>query len=298
MYSPFADGVTRIKPGSDNFAYVMAAKHYGAKKPLTFVPDESVQSLIVWKDGDDYTAPYTKTVLPAYTYFDDMGIVISRGSQRIPFSISMKAGHNAENHNHMDVGSYVVVLGDDYISGDIGAPSYIAGAFSDHNPARSSWGHPVPRINNTLQSKGKEHKGIITKTRFQKNKDMVTMDIKAAYEIPELKILNRTMINDRNGNGTITVSDEFKTSSPVIFGTAVMVNVDYKVVDEKTIVITSENQKVKAEVSSNGAAFKITDEVVPVKHLRSGKKSYRIGIDFVEPLTSGSITVRYTPIEE
>ncbi|MGQ1784652.1 MULTISPECIES: hypothetical protein [unclassified Saccharicrinis] len=297
MYSPFSDGVTRVKADNDNFAYVMAAKHYGAKKPVKFYPDESVQNLIIWKDGEDYTAPYTKATLPDYTYFDDMGIVISRGQQEVPFSISMKAGHNAENHNHMDVGSYVLVLGEDYISGDIGAPSYIAGAFSDNNPARSSWGHPVPRINNTLQSKGIEFNGKITQVSFEDNKDKITLDLKAAYEIPVLETLIRTMVNDKTGKGTITVTDEFSASAPVTFGTAIMVNVAYEVVNNNTVVMTSEHQKVKVEVSSVGGAVKIKDEVVPVKHLRSGKTSYRIGIDFDNKLSAGSITVKYLPVK-
>ncbi|MRT93788.1 hypothetical protein [Ancylomarina sp. 16SWW S1-10-2] len=299
MYAPFADGVTRVKSGNDNFAYIMASKHYGAQKQVQFVPDEGVQTLVIWNDGQDYTySTQTSSKLPEYTYFDDFGILISRGQQQVPFSIAIKAGHNAENHNHSDVGTYVLVLGEDYISGDIGAPSYTAGAFSKNNPARSSWGHPVPRINKSLQSNGIEFKGKILQTSFNKEADNLVMDIKPAYEISGLEKLERSVVNDKTGKGCITITDNFEASESVSFGTAIMVNVDYKIVGDNTIIINSENQKVKVEISSVGGKVIIKDEVVPIKHLRSGKTSYRIGVDFEKPLQKGSISVKYIPVTE
>ena len=59
------------------------------------------------------------------------------------------------------------------MTGDIGAPSYTAGAFSEDNPARSSWGHPLPRIDGKLQSNGRKFEGKITETTFTKESDKV-----------------------------------------------------------------------------------------------------------------------------
>lgn len=297
IYSPFSDSSTSISDESDNFAALMSAKHYGAKKPTRFVTDEAVGTIIGWRDAALYTSEeQEEKALPGVTYFDDYGIVISRGKQECPFSITIKAGHNAENHNHSDVGSYVVVLDKDIMAGDIGAPSYIAGAFSPKNPARSSWGHPVPLVNGTLQSNGAKFKGEVLRTDFKSESDMVVMNLKNAYEVPLLKTLNRTMKNDKVSEGTITVTDEFTASEPIEFGTAVMVNVDYEI-SGNMILLTSENRKVKVEVSAQGGEVRIKDEVVPVKHLRSGKTSYRIGIDFLKPLSQGGITVRYIPMD-
>ncbi|WP_372772953.1 hypothetical protein [Mangrovibacterium sp.] len=303
MYAPFSDGVTTLDPESDNFAYIMAAKHYGAKKPTRFIPDESVQTLIAWKDKQDYTSSGdTPVELPGHTYFDDFGIMISRGQQELPFSIAIKAGHNGENHNHMDVGSYVLVLGEDYVAGDIGAPSYTAGAFSNDNPARSSWGHPLPRINNTLQSSGKEFAGEIVHAEFADNANKVVMDIRSAYEIPSLNKLQRTMTNDKRGPGTITVTDEFSATEPLSFGTAISTFSKYELVDERTLILTAvKNQgKVKVEVFGEVAGedvpVKIVPEPIPVKSLRSGKDAVRIGVEFIEEAQSGSISIKYQPI--
>ncbi|RED94657.1 hypothetical protein [Marinoscillum furvescens] len=299
LYSPFSDGVTRVKSGSDNFAYLMATKYYGAQKQDAFRPNESVQSIVLGAAYKNYVGDTPEPVnLPSVTYFDDYGVVISRGQQAVPFSISIKAGHNDENHNHMDVGSYIIAYGDEILAGDIGAPSYRAGAFSDNNPARSSWGHPVPRINNTLQSKGRKFAGKVLETDFSSAYDQLVMDILPAYEVPELKTLTRSMKNDKTGAGTVTVTDAFTANEPVKFGTAIMTLSDYEIVDAQTLILTENGQQVKAVVTATGGRVTLNDEQVPVEHLREGGPAFRIGVDFVEPLAEGSITVTYTPLTE
>ncbi len=295
FYAPFSDGVTSVAEGNDNFAYLMSAKHYDARKPSYFKPDESVFTIIGWRDAPRYTSRSSKTELPSVTYFDDCGIVISRGIAKKKFSVAMKAGHNGENHNHNDVGSYFIMLEDDIVAGDIGAPSYTAGAFSPSNPARSSWGHPVPRIDGKLQSTGAKFHGEVTETKFEETQDFAQLDLIGAYEIPGLKKLERTLVNDKTEEGEISVTDEFVSSKKITFGTSVMINVDYKIKGNDIILYTGDH-KVKVSVSATGGKIKLTDEVVPVKSLRSGRKSYRIGVDFVDPLKKGSITVTYKPM--
>lgn len=303
--APFADGSSRVE-NHGGFAYVMAAEHFAARKPdgededAGLLTDEAAYQLIAWAHAETFKpgAPVDSTPgeLPDSTYFDDAGMVISRGKQPVPFSIAIKAGHNDENHNHSDVGTYSLVLGRDFVAGDIGAPSYTAGAFAEDNKARSSWGHPVPRIDNTLQSNGRRFSGTITDTDFSATRDRVVMELQDAYEVSALKTLIRTMDNHKSGTGTITLEDQFASTKPVSFGTAIMTLGTYEILDDKTIILSSEHHKVKADVSSEGGAIRIVDERVPVEHLREGGPAHRIGIEFTEPVSEGAITVRYTPI--
>ncbi|KAA5825195.1 hypothetical protein FPF71_08365 [Algibacter amylolyticus] len=297
-YAPFADGNIVAANQKGNFPYALSAYYYNALKPDHFKFEEATEQLTAWNHEEIFSNPDTSNnkVLPDVTYFDTSGMVISRGKQQVPFSIAIKAGHNAENHNHSDVGTYTVLFGKDYITGDIGAPSYTAGAFSKTNKARSSWGHPVPRINNTLQSNGKQFIGEVLKTNFKKNRDEVVMDLKPAYEIPALKVLKRTMVNDKNGAGTMRITDDFEASENVTFGTAIMTFSKYEILDSNTLILTNKNQKLKVDVISEGGSIKITPEPVPVKALRNGKDAIRIGVDFLNPVKKGSITVVYTPI--
>lgn len=301
--APFADGVSKVS-NDGGFAYNMSARKFGFSMPIDSKKTKShdsfsaVYQLIEWgyENSTNKTDNTESLELPDYTYFDDVGMVISRGKQKVPMSIAIKAGHNKENHNHSDVGTYTIVLNDEIMTGDIGAPSYIAGSFSKDNPARSSWGHPVPRINNKLQSNGREFLGTITDTKFTKNLDKVVIDIKEAYEVSSLTKLIRIMENDKSGTGTIIIKDEFSSSKPVVFGTVIMTLSEYEIIDNKTIIFTIENQKLKVEISSNDGGLIIKDELVPVKSLREGGPAYRIGIDFIKPLHEGVIILKHTPV--
>lgn len=297
MYTPFSDGVTSVSKGGDNYGYLASAKHYGTPKPDYFLPDEAVFTIIGWRDVPGYTVAATeKPELPAVTYFDDMGIVISRGDQSTPLSISIKAGHNAENHNHGDVGSYAIFLGNDIMSGDIGAPGYVAGAFDADHPVRGSWGHPVPYINSTIQPVGIERKGVVTKTDFTDGRDYVEIDLKAAYDEPALQTLTRTMTNDKSANGQITITDSFTSSEPITYASVITVCYDYKI-EGNTLYIDSGDHKMKAEITANGGAFEIKDEpIAKAQNLRIRKDAYRISINYKEPIASGDVKVVYTPL--
>ncbi|WP_209435194.1 heparinase II/III family protein [Maribacter forsetii] len=296
--SPFSDGVSSISSKGSNFANVLSAKHYDAVQPTEIRMEEAAEQLIAWQNPEMFQVAEKSGVsdLPDHTYFNDFGMVISRGKQEVPFSIAVKAGHNAENHNHSDVGTYSLVLNDEIIAGDIGAPSYRAGSFSPDNKARSSWGHPVPMINNTLQSNGIEYKGIITNADFNKQKDEVVMNILPAYELPMLQMLTRTVINDKSGKGTITIEDHFVATEPVSFASSIMTLNAYEIIDNHTVILKTEHQKVKAEIKTNGIKFSIKDVKVPVEHLREGGPAYKIGVEFTEPSVEGVLTIKFTPI--
>jgi hypothetical protein len=299
VYPCFADGGASVGQGSDNFAYLLSAKNYGARKPSYSRPEGMTMQIMEWADPVSYVAEKKEPlVLPPYSYYEDYGIVISRGQQAVPFSIAIKAGHNGENHNHSDVGSYVLVLGDDHnLSGDLGAPPYQAGSFSPNNKVRCSWGHPLPFVDETMQSNGKEFCGKVLETEFTENSDNVVIDIRAAYEVDKLDSLVRTMQNDKSGKGTISVTDTFAASKSIKFGTAILTYADYEIVDSSTILLMNKGKKIKVNVSTQGGSFKFTEDAMPEKYLRYADKATRIGIDFKDKRKSGSITVVYTPVD-
>ena len=296
--APFADGVSSISSKGSNFAYVLSTSYYGAMMPTEIRMEEAAEQLIAWQKPKMFEVSNNIMIseMSGHTYFNDFGMVISRGKQDTPFSIAIKAGHNAENHNHSDVGTYEIFLDTDMITGDIGAPSYRAGAFSPDNKARSSWGHPVPMINNQLQSNGIEFKGIITETELTEIRDKVVMNILPAYELPMLQTLTRTITNDKSGMGTITIEDQFKATEHVSFGSSIMTLNTYKIIDDTTVILESENHQVKAEIQSEGFTVSIKDVIVPVAHLREGAPAYRIGIEAGKKVKEGKLTITYTPL--
>ena len=162
------------------------------------------------------------------SFFEISGILISRpfeGSSCM-MAAAFKGGHNAENHNQNDVGSYAVVLGSKQIMGDAGGPlTYTDKTFSDLRytlyKSLGSYGHPVPVINGIEQAEGRNAQAIIKETLFTREEDRMTIDMTSAYPDSSLKKLERTFILNRNGFGTVHVADEFVFSIPGVFETAV-----------------------------------------------------------------------------
>ena len=83
---------------------------------------------------------------------------ISHGASGGGFAV--KGGHNAEPHNHNDVGSFIYALGDQPLITDLGAGEYTAQYFKDETRydyiCCSSLGHNVPVINGCGQQAGRE----------------------------------------------------------------------------------------------------------------------------------------------
>ncbi|MBR5967625.1 MAG: heparinase II/III family protein [Lachnospiraceae bacterium] len=95
---------------------------------------------------------YRMYVLPAAQW------AICRGTSGGGFAI--KGGHNAEPHNHNDVGNFIYALGDEPLLTDLGAGEYTAQYFKDETRydyiCCSSLGHNVPVINGRGQQAGRE----------------------------------------------------------------------------------------------------------------------------------------------
>jgi len=82
------------------------------------------------------------------------------------------------------------------------------------------------------------------------------------------------------------------------FGTAITTFSNYKILNNNVVIITTvdNHYKIKAEISSIGGKIKIKDEEIPVR-MSKGQKPVRISIDFIKPVKSGLISIKYTPIK-
>ncbi|HET6704388.1 heparinase II/III family protein [Amycolatopsis sp.] len=76
-------------------------------------------------------------------------VLVARETAGTPrgLTVAVKAGHNGERHNHLDVGSYWVAVDGVPVVADVGQPTYTAASFGPDRyrawPLRSEW-HNVP----------------------------------------------------------------------------------------------------------------------------------------------------------
>lgn len=112
----------------------------------------------------------------------------------------VKGGHNAEMHNHNDVGSYTITLGGKSPILDPGGEIYTSRTFSGkryESNALNSFGHGVPRIAGKLQKTGAAAKGIMQRNLFTDVEDVIYFDLTSTYDVPTLKQASRVFTFDR-----------------------------------------------------------------------------------------------------
>ena len=105
------------------------------------------------------------------TWCENAGILVARPAEgaQCRLGVALKGGHNAEHHNHNDVGSYVVVIGSREVLLDPGSEVYTARTFSARryeSNLLNSFGHPVPVVAGQLQRTGKEARAEVLATEF------------------------------------------------------------------------------------------------------------------------------------
>jgi hypothetical protein len=121
------------------------------------------------------------------------------------YGFAAKAGHNAELHNHNDVGSFIFAKDGEQLLCDLGSGLYTRQYFG---PERytilecSSLGHSVPILNGVAQGAGAK----FTSTDAKFENGVLSMEMAKAYPLAEIESLKRSFTVKEDG---IVLRDEF-----------------------------------------------------------------------------------------
>lgn len=235
--------------------------------------------------------------LPDRAFFDQAGVLICRPERAIEHSmgVAFKGGNNAEHHNHNDVGSYSLIIGNETLAGDPGGPFHYAGAmWTDKRytfKTLSSYGHPVAVVDQALQEAGKEYRAEIIKTDFTPLCDEYVLDLTKAYNCPNLTSYIRKFVYDRKGNGSLMIEDSFELKKPGSFESAITTLVNWIESGDNQIKLLGKHHaaNVKIEVSSPKGYT-----LIPEKLQENGPEISRIGIRLNEKTEKGYIRAFFT----
>lgn len=148
---------------------------------------------------------------PEDTWLPDLQVrVVRRGA----WTLACKGGHNGENHNHNDVGSFILLQGGEPAVADAGNLVYTAKTFSAERytlwNVRGDW-HNLPVVGGAAQREGREHaaREVIC------TPDGLSLDLAAAYG-PEAGILRLTRQFTLGPDGLrLTDDGELRTAQAV-----------------------------------------------------------------------------------
>ena len=242
------------------------------------------------------------------SWFDKAGILISRpgANSSSQLAVALKGGHNNEHHNHNDVGSFVVVLGDKPLLLDPGGEIYTARTFSSRryeSNVLNSFGHPVPVVAGKLQQTGSKARARIVSQNFTDSTDTLVLDISSAYNVPELKKLERKFVYSRIGKGSLCVTDEVTFTRPCNFGTALITFDSFAVRDpaeeqssSRSLIVHDSQKALQVNIKITGSDFKIEPDTIN-EDVSARKKPTRLGINLTEPVTHAYVCLTITPGE-
>ncbi|HSW44732.1 MAG TPA: heparinase II/III family protein [Phycisphaerae bacterium] len=300
----FADCAVNAQPGSHLLDYIARrwelALPPGHDRPTSWAkaPLYSVMTYLFPNRVSGKPAPRV-AALPERTWFDKGGVLIGRPGKHedCRIAVAMKGGHNAEEHNHNDVGSYLAVVNGKAVLVDAGAEVYTRRTFSEHrydSKVINSFGHPVPIVAGKLQKPGREARGDVLRTNFTDAEDLLVLDVRSAYDVPELEKLQRTFVYARAGGGSLTIKDEVVFKSPQTFGTALITFGQWKQTGPGRLRVQDGEEAVDVAITAQGGEISIKAEEIH-ENLIAKRTPTRIGINLARPIEKGSITVVVTP---
>lgn len=307
IYPAFADCSVRARPSRQVVHFV--SRRYGlgagaAGDALLVSPGGGLLAAMMYSFPNSATkAPpgEKKQAGPGLRdWFDKAGVLIARPKpgSACRMAAALKGGHNAEHHNHNDVGSYVLVVGKRPVLLDPGGEVYTARTFSRRryeSKVLNSFGHPVPRVAGKLQSSGRRAAAKVLRTEFTDARDTLVLDIKPAYAVKELRRLQRTFVYSRQGAGSLTVTDEVEFASPQAFETALITLGQWKKLAPRSLAITDADEAVRVDIEATGDVEIAAEEIHEDTHTKTPPT--RIAIRFTQPVAKATITMKITPIK-
>jgi hypothetical protein len=236
---------------------------------------------------------------PLRNWFAEAGILICRPSDGDGLAAALKGGHNAEQHNHNDVGSFVVELGGQTPLVDPGAEVYTARTFSSRryeSKLLNSYGHPVPRIGDTLQSPGRACEAKVLKSEFTDEADTLVLDLASAYKVPGLKKLERSFVFARTGQGSLTLTDEVELESEQPFETALVTFSKWSRAGDDRLLVGEGRSRVEVRIDAGGEPFSVKAE--EIKEDRNGDPPVRLAVALERPVKQAAIRLSIRPAAE
>lgn len=116
-------------------------------------------------------------------FYESAGLFIA---SNVDFALAAKAGHNADSHNHNDVGSFILYKNGKPLFADIGVETYSQKTFSDRRYeiwTMQSGYHNLPVINGLEQKDGAEYSASKVQASFTEKESSFSMNIAGAYPI-------------------------------------------------------------------------------------------------------------------
>ncbi len=202
--------------------------------------------------------------------------------------VAAKAGHNAEPHNHNDVGSFQYYLNGEEMLSDLGSGEYTRQYFSDQRYdyfVCGSQGHSLPMIDGCTQRAGKEARA----KKVELDERGIRMELADVYGLECLASLNRSLLFEET-TGTLTLADTFVLDGEKHDVCERFITYGQVTVENGCALIRLGEQAIR--IAYDPAVF--TPTITPVSYsAHMGVQRHLFTLDF-HAMAQGALTARFT----
>jgi hypothetical protein len=165
------------------------------------------------------SARTTSMPLPTGSWLPDVQVLVAReqAGSAAGLALAAKGGHNAEHHNHNDVGSYIVACDGAPVLIDLGQPTYTSESFTDRRyeiwTMQSQW-HNLPVINGHDQAAGPDFAAAEVSGQLTPDHAELRLDISGAYPAEARCLSWQRRVRLDRSPVRITISDAWRLTAP------------------------------------------------------------------------------------
>jgi hypothetical protein len=166
-----------------------------------------LRNMLWWDGSQPDQAHVGDALLPAA----GVARLVARTPAGASVVLALKAGHNAENHNQNDVGSFIVHVDGENLLTDPGRGLYSRAYFSERryeNLFANSYGHSVPRIGGQLQGAGRAFHGELKSVDTKGAIKRAELEFERAYPVEGLASARRELT--LAADGAAWLQDDFR----------------------------------------------------------------------------------------
>jgi len=217
--------------------------------------------------------------------------------------VAAKGGHNAESHNHNDVGNFIIYIDGKPVIIDIGVETYSRKTFSSQRyeiwTMQSAY-HSLPTIDGVMQAPGGQFAARDVRYKSDDRMAQLTLDIAGAYpEQARLKSWVRAITLNRGRDVTV-VEDYTLTEAAGQITLSLMTPCSAVVGEAGQILLSaSDRDDALARVIYDASKLTATIEVIDVEdgRLRSvwPEKTTRILLTAKKPALKDTWTLKVEP---
>lgn len=205
----------------------------------------------------------------------------------------LKFGDNGDFHNHNDLGTFAVAIGEATPITDPGRMVYNNKTFGKDRytlGVHQSWGHSLPIPGGALQGDGKEFKAVVIEEYLSDKVDLIKADLTQAYDYPNLQKLTREFLYSREEKGKVQITDEAHFETADSFESALITCGKVEQIAPNQFLFTDKGESLIVTINTRGEPF-TTDLQFIEEELISGRQAQRLSVTLNNPSNNSLIQI-------